>query len=52
MIDEDGTYTTIVVGSDGKRYDLGKGERMPWNDDEKKRVYAVNAYMEKVKEQR
>lgn len=41
-----GRYTTIVIGSDGKRYDLGAGERLPWHEDERKRIYAVNAFVE------
>jgi hypothetical protein len=45
-----GRYTTIVIGSDGKRYDLGKGEHMPWSDDETKRVHAVNAFVEWISE--
>jgi hypothetical protein len=43
-----GRYTTVVIGSDHRRYDLGAGEFLPWSEDEKKRIYAVNAFVERL----
>jgi len=45
---EFGRYTTVVVGANGKRYDLGKGEHLPWHEDEEKRIMAVAAFVERV----
>lgn len=36
-------YTTIVIGEDGRRYDLGKREYLP------KDVMAVNAFPEVIR---
>lgn len=37
-----GAYTTFVLGSDGKVYDLGKGQRLSGE------IFAVNAWTERV----
>jgi hypothetical protein len=42
-----GRYTTIVIGSDGQHYDLGKGEHLPPPESE---VLAVNAFTQWIGE--